>query len=708
MHSATTLLHDTGSRASHSPAGVFRILTFHAILPSGVKSAFIMLRKRFLFQSVGAIILGLVLASGSGQVMAQRPLGVDVSNHQGSGINWASVKSAGYTFAWAKATEGLNFTDADFPINEANAKSAGVLIGAYHFAHPDVNPGTAGADAEAAYFWNVAKNYIQSGGGYLVPMLDAEVASPGAQSAVSIWINQWCQDMVNYGTANGIAIKPVVYTYQSWASSYCNSTVTQWPLWMASPNGQNPQTGAPNGTTPWPTWALWQYGQATVSGVSGAVDVDVFNGTGASFSSAFVITNINNPPSITTQPVNTTVTLGSNATFTVAVTGTPVPTLQWKFNNTNIASATGTSYTIFNAQTTNAGTYSLVASNSLGTATSSNATLTVFIPLTITAQPTNLTVILGSNATFNVAAIGTPAPTYQWQFNNVNIPTATSSSLALVNVQSNKQGSYSVSVSNSTGSIISSNAILTVVTRPAITTQPFNATVNQGGATNFTVTASGTPTLSYQWQLGGSNIAGATASTYVINNAQPAQAGNYQVVVTNNYGTVTSAVRTLTVIAPPFISGQPQSQTVTVGSNATFTVTATGTSLTYQWLFNTGVIGGATGTSYTVMNAQTNNAGNYSVLVTNSIGSMTSSNAVLTVNAMVQPPQFQSITVLSNGVVQMVLSGQTGSSYEIDGSSNLVNWIPVTNFVNTNGTYQFTDMSSTNNPFGFYRAKLLP
>ena len=178
-------------------------------------------------------------------------------------------------------------------------------------------------------------------------------------------------------------------------------------------------------------------------------------------------------------------------------------------------------------------------------------------------------------------------------------------------------------------------------------------------------------------------------------------------VITNNYGAITSAVKTLTVIAAPAITGQPLSQSVAPGSNATFTVTATGTSLSYQWLFNTGVIGGATASSYTVTGAQTNNAGNYSVVVTNTAGTVTSSNALLTVNPP-QPPQFLSVSLLSNGVVQMVLSGQTGSSYAIDGSSNLVGWNPLTNFLITNGTYQFTDTSSTNNPSGFYRARLLP
>jgi GH25 family lysozyme M1 (1,4-beta-N-acetylmuramidase)/uncharacterized protein YpmS len=666
----------------------------------------------FSILSMAMIIVGVVMTLGFGEVMAQRPMGIDVSSYQGSSdtiptnINWTKVKSAGISFAWAKATEGTYYIDADFTYNEANAKAAGVPIGAYHFCRPDLDTGTAGADTEAAYFWNQARNYVKGGGAYLMPMLDAEQASPGTQTAVSAWVNEWCQDVVNYGTAQNVVVKPIVYTYTSWASDYLNSSDTQWPLWMASPNGENSQTGAPNSTTPWSTWTFWQYGGGTVSGVEGAVDEDVFNGTATTLQTLFV-TTLSNAPAISSQPQSAIVTLSSNETFSVVASAYPAPTYQWKFDNTNIVLATSSNYTVVNAQTKNAGSYTVVVSNSLGVVTSSVAVLTVYIPLAITTQPKSLLVDQGSNATFTVSAIGTPSPAYQWQFNDVSIPTATNSSLALVNVQMNKQGTYTVAVSNSSGSILSSNATLTVGNPPSITNQPSSVTVSQGSPASFAVGANGTATLTYQWQLGGSNIAGATASAYSIASAQPSQAGNYLVVITNIFGSVTSAVKTLTVVSPPVIAVQPQSKSVFLSSNATFTVTATGTSLTYKWLFNASAISGATASSYTVSNAQTNNAGSYSVVITNIAGSMTSSNAVLTV-ILPQPPQFQSVTILSNGIVQMVLQGQSGGSYEIDSSSNLLNWVQFMSFVMSNTTYQFSDPSSATNSASYYRAKLVP
>ncbi|HZQ48621.1 MAG TPA: immunoglobulin domain-containing protein, partial [Verrucomicrobiae bacterium] len=354
----------------------------------------------------------------------------------------------------------------------------------------------------------------------------------------------------------------------------------------------------------------------------------------------------------------------------------------------------------------NQGNYSVVASNSSGTNASSNAFLTVYVPPAITGQPQPLTVMQGSNATFSVTSSGIPSPGYQWQFNSSNIDLATGSSYTVSGAQLGNQGNYSVVVTNVAGSVTSSNAALTVLAPPVITNQPKNLTLTQGGSGIIVAGASGTAPLTYQWMHGGTNITGATNRGYSFSNIQSSQAGGYWVIVTNNYGAVTSAVATVTVLSLPVITGQPQSQSVAVGSNATFTVSATGGNLTYQWLFNTGVIGGATASSYTVSNAQTNNGGNYSVLVTNTIGSATSSNAFLTVNS--TPFQFQSINVLSNGAVQMTLVGVTGSNCCVNISSNMKDWVLLTNLANINGTIQFTDSTSTNNSSRFYRAQLVP
>ena len=172
---------------------------------------------------------------------------------------------------------------------------------------------------------------------------------------------------------------------------------------------------------------------------------------------------------------------------------------------------------------------------------------------------------------------------------------------------------------------------------PSITTQPQPITVPHGSNATFTVVAAGANPLSYQWRLQATNLATATASTYSRTNVQAIHAGEYSVVVTNLYGSTTSSPALLTVHSAPIIIAQPQSFSVKPGSNAMFSVFATGPEpLSYQWRFNNVDRLGATASTYTITNAQATNAGNYTVVITSSFGSITSATAVLTVNT--NPP----------------------------------------------------------------------
>ena len=229
----------------------------------------------------------------------QRPLGIDVSHFEASvqPINWATVQASNcISFAWAKATDGTQYTDPTFSFNEAGAQAAGIPIGAYHFAHPELHPGTAGADLEAAYFWSKAACYIKPGGSYLMPMLDME-QPPGAgatMASVSEWVNQWCQDVVNFAASADTVVRPVVYTDTGYAGQWLDGTVTRWIPWIAQwplfP--PDPQAAAPKSSVPWPTWALWQYAtNGFLPGIVGFCDLDVLNGTYADLSTLTVSGN---------------------------------------------------------------------------------------------------------------------------------------------------------------------------------------------------------------------------------------------------------------------------------------------------------------------------------------------------------------------------------------------------------------------------------
>jgi polygalacturonase/pectin methylesterase-like acyl-CoA thioesterase len=168
-------------------------------------------------------------------------------------------------------------------------------------------------------------------------------------------------------------------------------------------------------------------------------------------------------PVITSQPTNQTIAIGSNAAFSVAATGLPAPACQWLKNGTNYPGATNATLTITNVQPSDAAGYSVVVSNSSGTVTSSNATLTVSgNPPVFTTQPTNQTVALGGTAVFVAAASGVPAPAYQWLKSGAGLPNATNATLTLTNVQITDLGVYSLIAANTFGSAAGSYAALTV------------------------------------------------------------------------------------------------------------------------------------------------------------------------------------------------------------------------------------------------------
>ena len=374
------------------------------------------------------------------------------------------------------------------------------------------------------------------------------------------------------------------------------------------------------------------------------------------------------PPSITGQPTNFTVISGSNATFNVTAAGSAPLSYQWQRAGTNLPGATATVLQMNGVQPAQAGSYRVIVTNSAGTVTSAVATLTVLVPPSVTIPPTNFTVISGSNASFNVTASGSAPLSYQWQFAGTNLPGATTTGLQMNNAQPTQAGGYRVIVTNTAGAVTSAVATLTVLVPPSITDQPTNLSVLSGSNASFHVTASGSVPLSYQWQFAGTNLPGATTTTLQMNNTQPAQAGAYRVIVTNTAGAVTSAVATLTVLVPPSITGQPTNLSVLSGSNATFTVTASGSaSLAYQWQFAGTNLSGETTTALQFTNVQPVQAGDYSVIVTNAAGAVTSAVATLTVlvpPSITDQPTNLSVISGSDATFTVTASGSASLTYQ--------------------------------------------
>ena len=198
--------------------------------------------------------------------------GIDVSRWQssdqaGNPLNWAAVRDTGFQFAYVKATEGLNITDAFLNVLAPGARSAGLLTGVYHICWPADHT----AEDEAAYFLQAAGQYIVPG--FLVPVLDIEPRYNIHGAAMVRWIDEWAGAV---RAAKGV--NPVIYCSASVAADLHKADPTidgRYHLWLAgyAPAAQ-PNTGG------WGSWAFWQYADnGTVPGIEGhSVDLDWFNG----------------------------------------------------------------------------------------------------------------------------------------------------------------------------------------------------------------------------------------------------------------------------------------------------------------------------------------------------------------------------------------------------------------------------------------------
>ena len=178
--------------------------------------------------------------------------------------------------------------------------------------------------------------------------------------------------------------------------------------------------------------------------------------------------------------------------------------------------------------------------------------------------------------------------------------------------------------------------------------------------------------------------------------------------VSNAFPPPVTASATLTVSVPPAITQQPKSQSVLIGSTATFTVGYTGTPpLAFQWRRNDIGIPGATSPTLVINNVQSANAGTYTVRISNSLNSVTSDPAMLTAVS----GQFSAITVTTNGVqvnVQVNVQGEAGGNYIIETSSDLNQWDPLATLLNNPQTWQFTDTTAGSIGYRFYRLRKSP
>ncbi|MDR3659290.1 MAG: immunoglobulin domain-containing protein, partial [Mycobacterium sp.] len=388
----------------------------------------------------------------------------------------------------------------------------------------------------------------------------------------------------------------------------------------------------------------WQQGNVTLPGQTGSTLTLNNIADSAAGNYTVIVSNLNgvvtsaaatlyilHPPSFVSQPASLTVNQGDSATFNVSMNGRSPFSYQWYHAATSITPwlpVTGNHVTLNNVTANDAGAYTVQVTNADGSATSQVATLTVIVPPSITGQPQGRTNNAGTVAVFGVTNTGS-ASSYYWYKNSsllsdsAHITGSSTPWLTINDVHGADIGVYSVVVSNA-AAIATSVGANFVVIDPIITSQPVSVTTNAGAPASFTVSAYGT-SPQYQWLKGGVVIPTATAATYTIAHVADGDVAGYSVIVSNAFGSVTSApAATLTVIDPAFITGQPQSLTTNAGSTATFTVSFTGTSPAIQWYKGGTAIGTATSATLTLLSVSQNDAVDYTVVLTNAAGSVTS------------------------------------------------------------------------------------
>lgn len=411
------------------------------------------------------------------------------------------------------------------------------------------------------------------------------------------------------------------------------------------------------------------------AGPSGNVmlNVTVTNSATCSASSSANVP-INPLPSITIQPSNQTVCENGNASFIAAANNTTA--VQWQVSTdggasfNNVAGATNATLSFTANAGQNGYRYRAVFTNACGTDTTSAATLTVNPLPTVTAQPADQTVCENGSASFTATASNATA--VQWQVstdggaNFSNLAGATNATLSFSPTLAQNGYRYQAVFSNNCGSVNSSAVTLNVNPLLNISTQPVNQAVCAGAPATFSITATGTAPLNYQWRKNGSPINGATQASFTISAASLSDGGSYDVAITSACGTATSNAATLAINA--FVLSAMNATFTATGGTGSVDVSATVSQCSWtassnaDWLT---ITSGGAGTG--------NGRVNFSVAVNNGVASR---NGVLTIAGL-------SFNVTQTGTAPTARIDALSQTSALVGSAGFALTVTGVNFTNT-------------------------
>ena len=381
-------------------------------------------------------------------------------------------------------------------------------------------------------------------------------------------------------------------------------------------------------------------------------DVVITNSAGSATSAAATVTT-NVPVTVTSAPAARNVVAGAEANFSVTAAGTGPFTYQWMKNGLNIVGATNSTYSVAAASMADAGSYSVKVTGPVGPVTSVGATLSVIAPFTISAQPlgglTSVNVSSGGSTTLSVTAAGIGPFTYQWRKNAVNIAGATLASYVASVGTAEGINSYDVLIVGPVSSLASNTVRVTTCIPVVIAQQPVAVVRAIGQPAGFSVSATGTAPLSYQWMKNGVNITGATGSSYSLASTVSSDAATYSVKVTGPVGSATSSSVALSLHVAPTVSTQPFNAYKALGQSVVFSVVASGTGpFTYQWSKDGNAIAGANAATYSIAVVGNTDVGRYSVSLANAVGAVLSQEAELVIvtapTILIQPTAINAVT----------------------------------------------------------------
>ncbi|WP_424314217.1 immunoglobulin domain-containing protein, partial [Haloferula sp.] len=412
--------------------------------------------------------------------------------------------------------------------------------------------------------------------------------------------------------------------------------------------------------------------------------VRVSNAYGATDSQTMTVVP-KTPPTFTQHPQSATVSYGRNAILSIDYEGSEPISVEWRKDGEVINGITGRSYSITNADHSDARSYEVYLSSAYGNAISNPAIITIDPAPSLGAPAGNREAVEGNEVTLQVQAFGEPPLSYKWYRNDVLLPDATGSALLLASVSLADAGTYRVEVSNPDG-LVTDTFELMVNTPPVIEEITAVAYAPTGGTAQFGVSASGSSPYTYQWYRGlpgdTSNPVGNDGSIFVTGVLSADE--NYHVVVSNAYGSVTSEGLQAIVGAPPAILTTFTDLPMVIGEEFRLEAEITGDgNLSYSWFRNgTFADNDYTGSEAVLLieNVQDFHEGNYYFQASNEFGTAISEpfrlSAVLK-PAVSQVPVNPSVPEGDDYTLSMVIEGTEPLSYqwylnesEIDGATN--------------------------------------